>query len=79
MAGSMSSHGEGAVIYVVAGVLLIVVGALVVRYPEETYALRTAWKHDGDVSLAEGGRTDQRLMGGIVALVGLGLLLAGVL
>ena len=55
------------------GAVVSVLGLLVVRYPERSYAIRTAWKHD-DPSLSDGGRRDQIGVGLIVFLIGLGII-----
>lgn len=59
------------------GAVVTTLGLLVVRYPERSYAVRTAWKHD-DPSLSEGGRTDQIGLGLIVCVLGLGIMVAEV-
>lgn len=68
----MSTHGGSPLLYLVAGVVLSLIGALIVRYPEDSYLVPTAWKHD-EASLSSAGRTDQRLMGAVVLLIGIGL------
>lgn len=72
----MGFHVGSASVYILAGILVSLAGALVIRYPEASYAVRTAWKHD-DASLSSSGRTDQRVMGGIIFLIGVGLILQG--
>ena len=73
----MTGHVGPAVLHILFGVVVGISGALVVRYPDASYAIRTAWKHD-DASLSDRGRTDQRLMGAVLLVVGLALVLRGV-
>jgi uncharacterized protein YjeT (DUF2065 family) len=72
----MSAHLGTVLLRVLVGLLVGVGGALIARYPEASYAVRTAWKHD-DVSLSEAGRRDQRLMGTVIVAVGVGVALSG--
>jgi len=73
----MTDHVGSAVLHLLFGFVVGLSGALIVRYPDATYAIRTAWKHD-DASLSDRGRTDQRLMGAVLLLVGLAVVLRGV-
>lgn len=72
----MSFHAGGTSVFILVGLLVSLAGVLVIRYPEASYAVRTAWKHENP-SLSSSGRTDQRVMGGIVLLIGVGLVLHG--
>lgn len=74
----MPSHLPTAVVNIVLGLTVVGLGALVVRHPETSYRIRAGWKHDGEVTLSEKGRTDMRLTGGVVLLVGLVILARGV-
>lgn len=69
----MTTQSGPVFLYLISGVLLCILGALVAKYPEASYAIRTAWKHD-DVSVSERGLTDQRLMGVVTVVIGLGIL-----
>lgn len=74
----MPSHFPTAVVNLVLGLAVAGLGALVVRHPETSYRVRAGWTHDGDVTLSEKGRTDMRVTGGVVVLLGLLLLVRGV-
>lgn len=73
----MTDHVGPALLQLLFGVMVGLSGALIVRYPDASYAIRTAWKHD-DASLSDRGRTDQRLMGAVLVVVGLGIAMRGV-
>jgi uncharacterized protein YjeT (DUF2065 family) len=73
----MPSHLPTAVLNVALGGLLLALGAVVVRHPETSYHLRAGWRHDGDVSLSEKGRTDMRVAGGVIVLIGMVILARG--
>ena len=72
----MTDHVGSAVLHLLFGFVVGLSGALIVRYPDATYAIRTAWKHD-DASLSDRGRTDQRLMGAVLLVVALGIVFRG--
>jgi len=74
----MPSHLPTAIVNLALGVFVIGLGALVARHPDASYRFRTGWKHDGEVTLSEKGRTDVRVTGGVVVLVGLILVVRGV-
>jgi len=74
----VSSHPGIVLVYVLSGVVISLVGGLVVQYPEASYAIRTSWKHD-DPSLSSRGRTDQRVIGAVIMLIGIGIILMGII
>jgi len=74
----MPSHLPTAVLNVVLGGLLLALGALIVRHPDTSYQLRAGWRHDGEVSLSEKGRTDMRVAGGVVVLLAMVIVARGV-
>jgi len=64
-------------LHVLVGALLAIGGVWIAAYPQRSYEIRTAWKHE-DPDLTGGGRLDQRLMGVLFAVLGLGVAVAGV-
>jgi hypothetical protein len=73
----MASQIIGMLFSVLIGGFVCVVGILTIRYPEASYAIRTAWKHD-DVSLSSRGRTDQRWLGVILTVLGIIIIYVGI-
>lgn len=74
----MSDHAVGGLVYILSGIVISLFGALVVRYPEASYTIRAGWKHD-DASLSSRGHTDQRMMGVVITLIGVGIILMGII
>jgi hypothetical protein len=46
------------------------VGAITILYPEASYRIRTAWKHE-EVTLSSRGRSDQKGLGVVLTLLGI--------
>jgi uncharacterized protein YjeT (DUF2065 family) len=67
----------GTLLFVLIGGFVCVVGILTVRYPEASYAIRTAWKHD-DVALSNHGQADQRGFGIVLTLLGIIIIYVGI-
>lgn len=68
--------GARAVVRVAAGAVICLAGALVLRYPEASYALGAGWKQD-EPTLSGAGRTDQRLHDLVVVGIGLWVVVWG--
>lgn len=73
----MASQIIGMLFSVLIGGFVSAVGILTVRYPEASYAIRTAWKHD-DVTLSSRGRTDQRWLGIVLTILGVVIIYVGI-
>lgn len=72
----MSGGIISTVFSVLIGGFVSAVGILTIRYPEASYAVRTAWKHE-DATLSSSGRTDQRGLGLVFTLLGLVIIYVG--
>lgn len=53
------------------------VGVVTILYPEASYRIRTAWKHE-EVALSSRGRSDQKGMGIVLTLLGIVIMYVGI-